>query len=110
MLKNSEFTEFRANQLLAALRQTMIRQNISIDALFQSYDSDSDKNLDFFEFSKLLLQIDSSLTEDDIACAFWKFDADNSESISIAEFKKKLREPPRRPPQLMSNQSQQNLY
>jgi len=49
------------------------------------------------EFTQLLKRIDPSLTEDDIAQAFWRFDKDDSGTITLKEFSAVLRGPPPKP-------------
>lgn len=54
--------------------------------VYDSYDKHHTQNLKFEDFSKLLLKIDSKLTEDELEMCFEKFDINGDGNITFDEF------------------------
>jgi len=67
----TQYSEQKAIIAIDRLKQAIKYYKINLNALFESYDTEKDSNLDFLEFSKLLLRIDNSLVEDDIVQAYY---------------------------------------
>jgi Ca2+-binding EF-hand superfamily protein len=59
--------------------------------LFSKYDLSKDSKLEINEFNKLMLEIDSKLTQEEVQYIFDKFDEDHNRIIDFDEFTKWLK-------------------
>ncbi|CAK60939.1 unnamed protein product (macronuclear) [Paramecium tetraurelia] len=74
--------------LMNELRQKIIKQNLNISSLFQEFDENGDKTLQFSELVQLLHTIDKTLSRQDCQVIFKKLDLDGDQSVSLEEFEK----------------------
>ncbi|CAD8112694.1 unnamed protein product [Paramecium sonneborni] len=74
--------------LMNELRQKIIKQNLNICSLFEQFDENDDKTLQFSELIQLLHTIDSTLSRQDCQVIFKKLDLDGDQSVSLDEFEK----------------------
>ncbi|EGR28771.1 protein kinase domain protein [Ichthyophthirius multifiliis] len=82
--------EDKAQYIINELRQTIYKNQIDLEELFQKYDFTKNSMLDFKEFTQLMQSIDKGLDKTQIDYIFYKFDDNGDKSISFQEFTKWL--------------------
>lgn len=58
-----------------------------IDALFARTDQDNDGQINFIEFKRLVLELDTEITEAELRVGFAETDANRNGRINIDEFR-----------------------
>ena len=74
------------SQMLETLVKTMRNTNLSIQSIFETFDSDSDRALDEAEFYQAICALGFVLTNAQSHEFFNALDTDNSGTVNIAEF------------------------
>ena len=79
--------DYNAKSILMNLEQTIRKNHLDLEALFQRFDSSGDQSIDLQEFLALLKIVDPKLTILQIERVFNMIDCDGSGSISLEELK-----------------------
>lgn len=77
----------RSMEVLQELQDIVAKHNVDLDKVFKNFDKSGDQTLDINEFTKMIQVINNTLKMDEIQEIFRRFDSDNSNSISLKEFK-----------------------
>ena len=80
----------RINDVIVKLRDKIDEHKLDMLTVYRSYDRNHDDALSIGEFSKLLLKIDSKLTEDELRLCFLKFYLNDNGYVSYEEFLKTI--------------------
>ena len=88
------FFEEKSERVIYVLRQTILKNKIDIDRLFQVFDISGNDELSFEEFERLILEIHPIISHEESNYLFQKLDYDKSGDISLSEFKASFSEPP----------------
>ena len=81
------FFEEKSERVIYVLRQTILKNKIDIDRLFQVFDISGNDELSFEEFERLILEIHPIISHEESNYLFQKLDYDKSGDISLSEFK-----------------------
>lgn len=79
--------DYNAKLIVINLEQTIRKNNIDFEALFNKFDFSGDQKIDLSEFQTLLRLIDSKLSKQQIEHVFKLIDNDGSGNISLEELK-----------------------